>query len=148
MTVECTDHQSGVCVNEPATVADAAEAASRTPGFVLVTLSEPSADELTELAVAFDLPLLAVEDGLGAYERPKLDDRGDCLFVVVKSVHYDKAAMLMHIGELDVFVGSAYAIVIAVRPRRSSAACASASRSIRRSALWARWRHCGRCSTR
>ncbi len=63
--------------------------------------------------MTFDLPPLAVEDGLDGHQRPKLEDHGDCLFVVVKSVHYDETTMEMSIGELDVFIGATYAIVIA-----------------------------------
>jgi magnesium transporter len=66
-----------------------------------------------ELAATFDLPAVAVQDGLKGHQRPKLEDHGDCLFVVVKSVHYDEATMRMDLGELDVFVGSTYVIVVA-----------------------------------
>jgi magnesium transporter len=113
MIVDCADYRSGVRVNEPATVADAALAASETPGFVLLALIEPDASELMGLAKAFNLPPLAVEDGLEGHQRPKLEDHADCLFAVVKSVQYDEALEHLDIGELDVFVGPAYAIVIA-----------------------------------
>jgi magnesium transporter len=59
-------------VSEPSTVADAAVLAKQGPGFVLLALSEPNAEELKELAVTFDLPPLAVEDGLEGHQRPKL----------------------------------------------------------------------------
>jgi len=58
-------------VSEPSTVADAAVLAKQGPGFVLLALSEPNAEELKELAVTFDLPPLAV-DGLEGHQRPKL----------------------------------------------------------------------------
>jgi magnesium transporter len=111
MIVDCAQYQDGVRTSEPSTVADAAILARRGPGFVLLALSEPDADELKELAVTFDLPPLAVADGL--HQRPKLEDYGHCLFVVVKSVHYDEDTMKMGAGELDVFIGSTYAIVVA-----------------------------------
>jgi magnesium transporter len=113
MIVDCAIYQAGVRVSEPSTVADAAVASQHGPGFVLLVLSEPEAAELTEVAARFDLPPFAVEDGLEGHQRPKLEEAGDCLFVVVKSVHYDEATMHMDIGELDVFVGSTYAIVVA-----------------------------------
>jgi magnesium transporter len=112
MIVDCAQYQAGVRTSEPSTVADAAVLAKQQPGFVLLALSEPSAEELNELALAFDLPPLAVEDGLEGHQRPKLEDYGDCLFVVVKSVRYDEAAGQVVIGELDVFIGATYAIVI------------------------------------
>jgi magnesium transporter len=113
MILDCALYQAGVRMSEPSTVADAAVLAKQEPGFVLLALSEPNAEELKELAVTFDLPPLAVEDGFEGHQRPKLEDYGDCLFVVVKSVRYDEATMQMDIGELDVFIGATYAIVIA-----------------------------------
>ena len=113
MIVDSALYQAGVRMSEPSTVADAAVLAKQGPGFVLLALSEPDEEEFKELAVTFDLPPLAVEDGLDGHQRPKLDDYGDGLFVVVKSVQYDETTMQMDIGELDVFLGSTYAIVVA-----------------------------------
>jgi magnesium transporter len=113
MIVDCDLYQAGVRTIEPTTVANAAVEAKQRPGFVWLVLSEPNAEEMKQLAVTFDLPPLAVEDGFEGHQRPKLDDYGDCLFVVVKSVNYDETTMQMDIGELDVFIGATYAIVIA-----------------------------------
>ena len=113
MIVDCAQYLAGVRVSEPSTVADAAVLARQGPGFVLLAINAPDAEELKELAVAFDLPPLAVADALEGHQRPKLEDHGDCLFVVVKSVHYDEATMQVAIGELAIFIGSTYAIVIA-----------------------------------
>ena len=114
---------------------------------MLLALSEPDAEELTELAATFDLPPLAVEDGFEGHQRPELEDHGDCLFVVVKPVHYDEATMQMGIGELDVFLGSTYAIVVA----RSASEIIDAMRArLTNTHKWersVRWRRCGRCST-
>jgi magnesium transporter len=54
-----------------------------------------------------------VEDGLERHQRPKLEDHGDCRFVVAKSVRYDAASMQMDTGELDAFICPTYAIVVA-----------------------------------
>ncbi|WP_198168766.1 magnesium and cobalt transport protein CorA [Agromyces aureus] len=48
----------------------------------------PSAIEVTELAEAWDLHPLLVEDLLQAHQRPKLDRYGDVLFLVVRSARY------------------------------------------------------------
>jgi magnesium transporter len=111
--VDCVHYQAGIRMSEPSTVAEASTLARQGPGFVLLTLSQPSAEEMKELAVAFDLPPLAVENGLEGHQRPELEDYDQCLFVVVKTVPYDEVTMQMDIGELDVFLGSTYAIVVA-----------------------------------
>jgi magnesium transporter len=113
MILVCAQYQAGARRSEPLTFADAAVVARQEPGFVLLALSDPDPEELEELARTFDLPPLAVEDGLEGHQRPKLEDYGDCLFVVVKTVRYDEAAMQMDTGELDVFLGPTYAIVVA-----------------------------------
>jgi magnesium transporter len=112
MIVECALYRDAGRVSEPATVADAAVHAGQGSGFVLLAVSEPDPDELKGIAAAFDLPPLAVEDGLEGHQRPKLENHGDCLFVVVKSVRYDEATMQMDIGELDAFIAPSYAIVL------------------------------------
>jgi magnesium transporter len=111
--VDCIHYQGGVGVSGPATIADAAALAGQGPGFVFLSLIEPDGSELRELATAFDLPSLAVEDGVEGHQRPKLEDYAGCLFSVVKSVRYDDATMEMEIGELDAFIGATYAIVVA-----------------------------------
>jgi magnesium transporter len=113
MIVDCSIYEAGVRVNNPATIADAVGLANEGPGFVWLALSEPDEEELKDLAVAFDLPSWAMEDGLRGHHRPRLVDYGDGLSVVVKSVHYDDATMQMDIGELYCFIGARYAIVIA-----------------------------------
>jgi magnesium transporter len=113
MIVDSAQYQAGLRVPRPATVADLASLARQGPGFVLLSISEPEAAELNGVAAAFDLPALAVADVRESHQRPKLEDHGDCLFVVVKSAHYDAATMQLAIGDLAIFVGSTYAIVIA-----------------------------------
>jgi len=113
MIVDCALYRAGVRTSEPSTVAEAANLAKKGPTFVLLALSEPNAEEMKQLAGAFDLPPLAVEDGLEGHQRPKLEDYDDCVFVAVKSVRYEETTMQMEIGELDIFIGATYAIVIA-----------------------------------
>ncbi|HSO49542.1 MAG TPA: magnesium transporter CorA, partial [Acidimicrobiia bacterium] len=74
MIVDFARYQAGVRTSEPSKIADAAILAKQGPGFVLLALSEPSAEELKQLAVTFDLPPLAVEDGFEGHQRPKLED--------------------------------------------------------------------------
>lgn len=77
-----------------------------------LAVSEPDSEELNELGASFALPALAVEDALEGHQRPKLEEYGECVFVVVKTVGYDPATTQFDIGELDIFLGSRYAIVV------------------------------------
>jgi len=88
------------------------------PGcFVWVALSDPSPEELDELKEEFGLHELAVEDAHHGHQRPKIEEYGDSLFVVmhlVESVAGGEEHGL-NVGEVDVFVGSNY--VVSVRSR-------------------------------
>ena len=112
MIIDCGWYRAGVREAEAASVAEAACLSREGSGFVWLAVSEPDSAELNELGVSFDLPALAVEDALEGHQRPKLEEYGECVFVVVKTVRYDRAATQFDIGELDVFVGSRYAIVV------------------------------------
>ena len=63
-------------------------AAADEDGFVWVGLYQPSEIELNEVAAAFGLHKLAVEDAFQAHQRPKLELYGDSLFLVLKTLWY------------------------------------------------------------
>lgn len=112
MIIDCARYRAGVRQAEATSVADAARLSREASGFVWLAVSEPDSEELNELGASFDLPALAVEDALEGHQRPKLEEYGGCVFVVVKTVRYDRATTQFDIGELDVFLGSRYAIVV------------------------------------
>ena len=65
MIIDCGSYSAGVRKADATSVADAARLSREGPGFVWLAVSEPTAEELTELGASFDLPALAVEDALG-----------------------------------------------------------------------------------
>jgi magnesium transporter len=81
-------------------------------GFVWLALSDPSPDEMEELRTSFDLPALAVEDAQARHERPKLDYHGEDAFLLVKTVRYDEARLVVEFGEIGLFLGTHHAIVM------------------------------------
>jgi len=94
-------------------------AASDEHDFVWVGLYEPSHIELDEIAQAFDLHPLAVEDAVVAHQRPKLDRYENSLFLVVKTLWYVDEDDAVETGEINLFVGADF--VITVRHGRGSA---------------------------
>src|SRR5216110_1775689 len=57
------------------------------PGcFVWVALRDATEEELTEMQAEFELHPLAVEDARHGHQRPKIEEYGDLLFVVVNTV--------------------------------------------------------------
>ena len=60
------------------------------PGrFVWVAMNDATPEELEGMKTEFDLHELAVEDALHGHQRPKIEEYGDCLFVVIRTVDLD-----------------------------------------------------------
>jgi len=95
-----------------------AAAFSEEHAFVWVGLYEPGHDELADIAVAFDLHPLAVEDAVVAHQRPKLDLYEGSLFMVLKTLWYVDEDDAVETGEISMFVGADF--VITVRHGRGS----------------------------
>jgi magnesium transporter len=92
--------------------------------FVWVALSDPSPQDLAEVQKAFDLHPLAIEDAQNGHQRPKVEEYGDSLFVVLhlletgaKAAGDSSEQTTVLLGELDVFVGRNY--LVSVRNRSS-----------------------------
>jgi len=83
---------------------------------VWVALTEPSDAELANMQQEFGLHELAVEDAQSGHQRPKVEEYGDSLFVVLQTIELEGREL--RIGELDVFVGPSYVLSIRTRTRR------------------------------
>ncbi len=114
MIVDSAVYRAGTRVPVECDVADlAAMRASSTPGdFVWVGLHEPDEQELTEVAGAFDLHALAVEDAIKAHQRPKLERYDDTLFLVLKTLWYVDAEDAVETGEINLFVGEDFIVSV------------------------------------
>jgi magnesium transporter len=78
--------------------------------FVWVALADPEASELSVMQEEFGLHELAVEDARRGNQRPKVEEYGDSLFVVVRTVELDGDRL--HTGELDIFVAANYVLSV------------------------------------
>ena len=89
------------------------------PGcFVWVALQDPTAGELAQMELEFDLHELAVEDALKGHQRPKVEEYGSMVFVVLHLL--DPTAQPgtdEELGELAVFAAPHF--VLSVRTRSS-----------------------------
>jgi magnesium transporter len=114
MLVDCAHYRDGVRQHDrPITPEEAATAAKGDGDFVWLGLFEPSADEVSAVAAAFELPELAVEDARHAHQRPKLEDYEDSnFFVVLRPARYDDEREEVEFGEIHLFIGPGYVIAI------------------------------------
>jgi magnesium transporter len=83
--------------------------------FVWVALADPGPGELAAMQHEFDLHELAVEDANHGNQRPKIEEYGDCVFVVMHTVEAKDDEFAT--GEVDVFAGPNY--ILSVRKNTS-----------------------------
>ena len=84
------------------------------PGcFVWVAIKDPEEAELDAMQAEFGLHDLAVEDAHTGHQRPKIEEYGPSLFVVLHMIEAD--AEDLNVGEVCIFVGANY--VLSVRQR-------------------------------
>ncbi len=88
------------------------------PGcFVWVALAEATPEELLEMQEEFDLHELAVEDARHGHQRPKIEEYGDSLFVVMHTVEFTPTDEIK-VGEVAIFVGRNYVLSVRSRTER------------------------------
>jgi magnesium transporter len=78
--------------------------------FVWIGIADPTEAELHQVQQAWGLHPLAVEDALKANQLPKVDIYGDQLFVVARTAHREKDAIVF--GETAFFVGRNHIISV------------------------------------
>lgn len=78
--------------------------------FVWVGLLEPDEELLRKMQEEFGLHELAIEDARNAHQRPKLEEYGDTLFVVLHSAGLVKDRI--ELGETHIFVGPKFILTV------------------------------------
>jgi magnesium transporter len=115
MLINCVAYENGAKLAD-ISVEDISDYINRPGCFVWVALSDASDEELSEMQKEFNLHPLAVEDAHHGHQRPKVEEYGDSLFVVMHLVEPSpEGEHCTNVGEVDVFVGTNY--VLSVRNR-------------------------------
>jgi magnesium transporter len=112
MLVNCVAYQDGRKLAD-ITPDEIGQFVGRPECFVWVAIRDPEPAEIADMQRAFGLHALAVEDALHGNQRPKIEEYGDSLFVVLHTL--EVAESELRVGEVDVFVGPNY--VLSVRNR-------------------------------
>ena len=74
----------------------------------------------TVLETVFDFHPLAIEDCVAVTERPKIDDYGDYVFMVIHAVDYINSRHVFQTTELNAFVGRNFLVTFHDEPLRST----------------------------
>jgi magnesium transporter len=88
------------------------ESLSNPSQFVWLGLHEPGDATLQLIQHQFHLHDLAIEDAHNAHQRPKLENYGDTLFIVLRTAQINKAHNNIDFGETHFFVGSNFLITV------------------------------------
>jgi len=115
MLVNCVAYENGRRLGdiEPHQISDYL----KRPGcFVWVALKDPTEAELSAMQEEFDLHPLAVEDARHGHQRPKIEEYGESLFVVLNNVEVKGDEL--NVGEIDIFVGPNYVLTVRSRTER------------------------------
>lgn len=109
MLVNCVAYQDGHKVAD-IPVTRIREFINRPSGFVWVAVSDPEPSELEFLQSEFDLHPLAVEDAQNGHQRPKIEEYGASLFVVLHMLEIEGPEL--RVGEAAIFVGEHYVLSV------------------------------------
>jgi len=113
MLINCVAYQEGKKLADIG-VEDISDYLGRPDCFVWVALRDATDAELAKMQHEFGLHDLAVEDARHGHQRPKVEEYGDTLFVVMHTVEPNPVDELQ-VGEVNVFVGRNF--VLSVRNR-------------------------------
>ena len=111
MIVNCAAYADG-CKVADIPLDQTGEWAARDGHFVWIGLYEPSEEEMKLVQAELDLHDLAVEDAHRAHQRPKLEEYGDALFVVLRAACWNQEKRTIDRGETHVFVGPCYVVSV------------------------------------
>lgn len=107
--VACVAYAGGKRVG-PVEIDDISEILKFEGQFIWIGLYEPGDELLRKIKEEFGLHELAVEDALAAHQRPKVEEFGDSLFIVLRTARLlDKK---IEFGETHIFLGKRYIVTV------------------------------------
>jgi magnesium transporter len=109
MIVNCSSYIEGRKVAD-VSIDSLAEVLADDGQFVWIGLHEPTEELLRQVQRLFGLHDLAVEDAHNAHQRPKLEEYGDGLFVVLRTARETDGQV--ELGETHLFVGPRYVVTV------------------------------------
>jgi len=109
MLINCVAYQNGV-KQADLSVAEISDYLERPDCLVWVALKDTSDVELLQMQEKFDLHDLAIEDARHGHQRPKVEEYGDTLFVVMHIVDIENGEL--SVGEVCIFVGKNFILSV------------------------------------
>lgn len=107
--VNCSAYRNGVKFADIA-LDEISDVLQQKDVFIWVGLFEPSDALLKKFQVEFGLHELAIEDAHNAHQRPKLEEYGDTLFLVLHTATPENGVILF--GETHIFLGQRFVLTV------------------------------------
>ncbi len=109
MIMKCVAYQNGVSIGD-VTIEDISEVLKQENTFIWLGLLEANSELLAQIQEEFGLHDLAIEDACSAHQRPKIDEFGESLFMVLHTA--DLAGEQVKFGETHIFLGPLFLVTI------------------------------------
>ena len=109
MIMKCVAYQNGVSIGD-VTIEDISEVLKLEHTFVWLGLREANSELLGQIQQEFGLHDLAVGDACAAHQRPKIEEYGDSLFIVLHTAHL--SGDQVEFGETHFFLGPRFLVTV------------------------------------
>ncbi|MCQ8181064.1 magnesium and cobalt transport protein CorA [Methylomonas sp. SURF-1] len=107
--MRCVAYQKGVGIGD-VTIEDISEVLLKEDTFVWLGLREADSGILRAIQIEFGLHDLAIEDACSAHQRPKIEEYGDSLFIVLQTAQLVDDSVAF--GETHLFVGPRFLVTV------------------------------------
>ena len=112
MIVDCALYRDGRRADHGEHWRELRAKADQEGDFVWIGMHEPGEQEMRDVAEVFGLHPLAVDDAVGAHQRPKLERYDTMVFVVLKTLWYVDESDAVETGEIAMFVGEDFLVTV------------------------------------
>jgi magnesium transporter len=109
MVMKCVAYENGVSIGD-VTVEDISEVLKREHTFVWLGLREANKELLLKIQEEFSLHDLTIEDACSAHQRPKIEEYGDSVFMVLHTAHLGENQV--EFGETHLFFGPRFLVTV------------------------------------
>jgi len=107
--MRCVAYQNGVSIGD-VNIDDISEVLKQEHTFVWMGLHDENSELLTKIQQEFGLHDLAIEDARTAHQRPKVEEYGDSLFMVLHTA--DLSEQQVEFGETHIFMGPRFLVTV------------------------------------
>jgi len=109
MVMKCVAYQNGVSIGD-VTIEDISDVLKLEHTFIWLGLLEADSELLAKIQEEFGLHDLAIEDACAAHQRPKIEEFGDSVFMVLHTAQL--AGDEVKFGETHIFLGPRFLVTV------------------------------------